>query len=103
MQMPCMPRSRVQDFDWTALGARRMEPPRKPQEADYSKRKAELEESHRADPELPTIAPHELAECDKVGSGWLGDSGVLGPRAQFLPPAQVAKPCAPPGLPRPPA
>ena len=38
MQMPCMPRSRVQDFDWTALGARRMEPPRKPQEADYSKR-----------------------------------------------------------------
>ncbi|GBF90110.1 cyclic nucleotide dependent kinase [Raphidocelis subcapitata] len=52
------------DFDWAALAARRMEPPRRPQESDMSKRKAELEDSHRADPEVPPMTAEEARECE---------------------------------------
>jgi hypothetical protein len=44
-----------------------MEPPRRPRETDFSKRKAELEESHAGDPVVPKITPPEEAECAKVG------------------------------------
>ncbi|PNW74512.1 hypothetical protein CHLRE_12g493250v5 [Chlamydomonas reinhardtii] len=54
-------------FDWDALAARRMDPPRKPKEADSAKRKTELAEAHRAEPrELQTISPQEAAEWDRV-------------------------------------
>jgi hypothetical protein len=29
----------LQDFDWQALAARRMEPPRRPKQTDHAKRK----------------------------------------------------------------
>ncbi|EFJ42034.1 hypothetical protein VOLCADRAFT_97912 [Volvox carteri f. nagariensis] len=54
-------------FDWDALAARRMDPPRKPKETDSSKRKAELAEAHRAEPREPANAsPQEMAEWDRV-------------------------------------
>ena len=46
-----------------------MEPPRRPRDSDLAKRKAELEESHRAAPSTPAITADELAECDKVCGG----------------------------------
>jgi hypothetical protein len=52
-----------QDFDWAALSARQLEPPRRPKESDFSKRKAELEAARTA-PAVPS--PAELAECDRV-------------------------------------
>ena len=55
-----------QGFDWAALSARRMEPPRRPKEADHSKRKAELEDAHKGDPEVPPMTAEEVKECDKV-------------------------------------
>ena len=56
----------VQDFDWETLAARKLEPPRRPKESDYSKRKAELEEAHRGSPLVPAMTPQEAAEADKV-------------------------------------
>lgn len=43
-----------------------MEPPRRPRETDFAKRKAELEDSHKEDPIVPTITPEELKECERV-------------------------------------
>ncbi|GIL65139.1 hypothetical protein Vafri_18948 [Volvox africanus] len=55
------------DFDWEGLAARRMDPPRKPKDADSSKRKAELAEAHRAEPREPTnVTPQQMAEWDRV-------------------------------------
>ena len=41
-----------------------MEPPRQPKESDNSKRKAELEDTHRGDPELPPMTPDEVRDCE---------------------------------------
>ncbi len=47
-----------QGFDWEALAARRMDPPRKPKESDAAKRKTELAEAHKAEPrEPPAVTP----------------------------------------------
>lgn len=53
-------------FDWAALAARRMEPPRQPKESDHSKRKLELEESHKADPEVPPMTPDEIRDAEQI-------------------------------------
>jgi len=53
-------------FDWQALAARRLEPPRVPKETDHAKRKAELAEQHRADPVVPVMTPEEVRECEQV-------------------------------------
>jgi len=53
-------------FDWDALASRRMEPPRKPKDEDSAKRKAELTESHKAEPREPTATPEELSEWETV-------------------------------------
>ena len=58
-----------QDFDWEALAARRMEPPRRPQETDHAKRKMELEDAHRGDPEVPAMTPEEVRECEVRRAG----------------------------------
>eukprot|EP00878_Enallax_costatus_P001687 GHUV01001841.1.p1 GENE.GHUV01001841.1~~GHUV01001841.1.p1 ORF type:complete len:745 (+),score=263.55 GHUV01001841.1:565-2799(+) len=55
-----------QGFDWDALASRRMEPPRRPKLSDHKKRKAELEEAHRADPVVPTMTPEEQQETERV-------------------------------------
>lgn len=55
----------MQDFDWQALAARRMEPPRRPKQTDHAKRKAELEDAHKADPVQPSMTPEEqVGGCD---------------------------------------
>ncbi|WIA37000.1 hypothetical protein OEZ86_008237 [Tetradesmus obliquus] len=54
------------DFDWQALAARRMEPPRRPKQTDHAKRKAELEDAHKADPVQPSMTPEEQMEVEKV-------------------------------------
>ncbi|KAI8464570.1 MAG: kinase-like domain-containing protein [Monoraphidium minutum] len=54
------------DFDWESLSARRTEPPRRPKESDHSKRKAELEDTHKGDPEVPVMTAEEVKECDRV-------------------------------------
>ena len=59
-----------QGFDWGSLAARKVEPPRRPKDSDVSKRKAELEDSHKADPLVPSMTPQEVADCQKVGWGW---------------------------------
>lgn len=61
-----MLQSPVQDFDWAALSARRMDPPRRPRRTDHAKRKQELEDAHKGDPVEPTMTPEEHAECEKV-------------------------------------
>jgi cGMP-dependent protein kinase 2 len=53
-------------FDWQALAARRLEPPRVPKETDHAKRKAELAEQHRADPVVPVMTAEEMRECEQV-------------------------------------
>jgi hypothetical protein len=69
-----------QDFDWEALAARRMEPPRRPQETDHAKRKMELEDAHRGDPEVPAMTPEEVRECEVRGLEAVGmqQAGPLG-------------------------
>lgn len=54
-----------------------MEPPRVPQASDFSKRKAELEDSHKGDPEVPKMTPEELKEAEVgEGGGWVLGGGV---------------------------
>ncbi|KAI8470474.1 MAG: kinase-like domain-containing protein [Monoraphidium minutum] len=57
-----------ENFDWESLAARKMEPPRRPRETDFAKRKAELEDAHRSDPLVPAMTAQEAAECNKVFS-----------------------------------
>ena len=52
-------------FDWEALAARRVEPPRRPRASDFAKRQQELEAAHAAAPPAAP-APEELAEADRV-------------------------------------
>eukprot|EP00879_Flechtneria_rotunda_P001141 GHRR01001285.1.p1 GENE.GHRR01001285.1~~GHRR01001285.1.p1 ORF type:complete len:510 (+),score=163.14 GHRR01001285.1:1034-2563(+) len=53
-------------FDWQALAARRMEPPRHPKSSDHAKRKAELEDAHKGDPVQPNMTPEEQGETERV-------------------------------------
>lgn len=60
-----LPRQWFAGFDWEALAARRLQPPRVPQESDFAKRKAELEATHAA-AAPPAVSPAELAEADRI-------------------------------------
>ena len=51
-------------LDWTALEARRLEPPRKPKD-DCAKRIMEMTETESNEPK-PEEDPAELAECEVV-------------------------------------
>jgi len=59
--LPC-----TQGFNWEALSARRMDPPRRPIPSDMAKRRAELEESHKDTPVVAPMSTAEKAECDKI-------------------------------------
>ena len=51
-------------FDWDALAARRLDPPRKPKN-DSEKRIQEIMQAEDTE-ERPEEDPHELAECEVV-------------------------------------
>ncbi|PNH09435.1 Protein kinase DC1 [Tetrabaena socialis] len=53
-------------FDWEALLARRMDPPRKPKETDSAKRKSELAAARCKEPREAAATLHESAEWDRA-------------------------------------
>lgn len=57
--------------DWDALGAKRLQPPRKPRETDSAKRLKELIDNEKKGVGRPTKeSPDELAECEAIFGGF---------------------------------